>query len=252
MSNIDEMRQSAKIVSKILLELKSLTKPDVNLDMLDELASRRIVEMGATSYNKGYKPEGAEIPYPSTICASVNEEICHAPPAGRILKEGDIVTYDIGIRYKSGCGDAALTVAVGEIDNRKQRAMRYGLKALNEGIQVVKSGISVTAIGSIIERTAMINGYTTIKEYGGHTIGKEMHEKPYIPNYYDHRKKVENDRLMEGQVICIEPMITPGNGKMGLMGDKWTAFVLDRQPVVMYEAMILVKKSGFEILTTHL
>src|SRR3990167_2626982 len=116
---LEDQRKAAQIVTEVLLELTALTKPGVSLDMLDELAERMIRERGGEPYNKDYKPDWALEPYPNTICCSVDYEICHAPPRGRSLKEGQIVKYDLGVRYKSGCGDAALTVAVGEIDNRK-------------------------------------------------------------------------------------------------------------------------------------
>ena len=109
---------AAGIVTEVLLELATLTKPDVSLEALDEIAERMIRERGGIPYNKGYKPEWASTPFPATICCSVDFEICHAPPRGRTLKEGQIVKYDLGVKYKTGCGDAALTVAVGEIDNR--------------------------------------------------------------------------------------------------------------------------------------
>jgi len=247
---LSDIRTAAKIVSDVLLELKDLTQPGVSLDLLDEIAERRIRELGGEPYNKNYKPEWAENPYPATICASVNYEVCHAAPKGRDLKEGSIVKYDLGVRYKSGCGDAALTIAVGVIDNRKQRAMRYGLQALNEGIKVIRAGQKLSAIGEAIEQYSNINGYNIIQEYSGHHIGKEMHEKPDIP----HRYYPENDNvfLEEGKVICIEPILTPGSGRIAIWEDGWTAYCVDGQPVVMFESMVLVLKEGYEILTHHL
>lgn len=246
-----DQRVAAGIVTDVLLELKALTKPGVSLDMLDELAERMIRERGATPYSKGYKPEWAPTPYPATICCSVDYEICHAPPRGRTLQEGSIVKYDLGVKYKTGCGDAAITVAVGQVDNRKNRAMRYGLRALMEGITVVKAGVPISAIGRAIQNFAESRGYTVIREFGGHHIGKEMHEAPLIP----HVSYPEDDTvlLQEGAIICIEPMITPGKGVMKVAKeDGWTAFCPDGQPVVMFEHMILVTKDGYEILTKHL
>lgn len=245
------MRIAAGIVTEVLLELKALTKPGVSLDMLDELAERMIRERGATPYSKGYQPEWAPTPYPATICCSVDYEICHAPPRGRTLQEGSIVKYDIGVKYKSGCGDAAITVAVGNIDNRKERLMRYSLRALYEGISVVKAGEPISSIGRAIEHFASSRGYQVIKEFGGHHIGKEMHEVPFIP----HTPYLEDNTVLlkEGAVICIEPMLTPGKGEMKIAKeDGWTAFCPDGQPVAMFEAMILVTKDGYEILTKHL
>jgi len=248
---LKDQRIAARIVSNILLELAQLSTPGTPLEMLDEIAERRIREEGAEPYNKNYKPDWAIEPYPATICCSVNHEICHAPPRGRSLRGGDIVKYDLGIRYKSGCGDAALTAAVGEIDNRKKRAMYYGLRALHEGIRVVKAGVPISEIGKAIEKFSRTNGYTVIREFGGHTIGAEMHEEPHIPHYYD--PKYDKIFLEAGMVICIEPMLTPGTGKNAInAADRWTAFCTDYQPVVMFEAMILVRPEGHEVLTTHL
>lgn len=248
---LEDQRVAANIVTDVLLELKALTKPGVSLDMLDELAERMIRERGGVPYNKGYKPSWSESPYPSTICASVDYEICHASPRGRLLKAGQIVKYDLGVRYKSGCGDAALTVAVGEIDNRKQRAMRYGLEALYKGIEVVRAGQKISVIGEAISGFAGTRGYAVIREYCGHHIGKEMHMKPDIPHFVDYKNPTQ-EILEEGKVICIEPMITPGKGNMTIAKDGWTAFVKDGQPVVMWEHMILVKADGYEILTKHI
>lgn len=248
---LEDIKEAANVVSTVLLELKELTKPNTSLDMLDEYVARRIKELGAISYNFNYQPSWASVPYPATICCSVDFEVCHAPPRGRTLKNGSIVKYDVGVRYQSGCGDAALTIAVGEIDNRKQRAMRYGLRALYEGIKVVKAGAPISRIGAAIERFARQNGYTVIKEFAGHHIGREIHEKPQIPNIF--YKENDDKFLREGAIICIEPMISPGSGRVAISKeDGWTAFVIDKQPVVMYEAMILVLKDSYEILTKHL
>lgn len=248
---IEDLRQAAIIVSEVLLQLRDLSKPGVSLEMLDEVAERVIREMGAEPYNKGYHPAWAPTPYPSTICCSVDFEICHAPPRGRTLQDGSIVNYDVGIRYKTACGDAALTVPVGNITPRQERLLRYAKQALYEGISVVKAGVPISAIGRAVESYASRNGYKIIREFGGHHIGTEMHEKPDIPNVY----YPEDDAvlLQEGAVICIEPMLTPGNGRMAMAKeDGWTAFCPDGQPVAMFEAMMIVGKDGPEILTKHL
>ncbi len=243
--------KAANIVSDILIELEALTRPGVNLGMLDELAARRIIECGATSFNKNYHPRWSKKPYPATICASVDEEVAHAPPGLRELEEGQIVNYDIGIKYKTACGDAALSVPVGDISNKKERLLRYAKRALYAGIEEIKAGVPVSKIGETIAKSANLNGYNIIKDFGGHGIGIEMHEAPLIPNFYDERN--DDKILVEGQVICIEPMITTGNAKIGILGtDGWTAFTLDGQVCAMFEEMVLVKKNSYEILTSHL
>ena len=245
------MRAAAILVSDILLELKELTKPGVNLDMLDELVARRIKEAGAESALKGYHPSWSKTPFPAYLCTSIDFEICHGTSRGRELKEGSVITYDLGLRLNGAFADAALTCSVGEIDNRKERAMRYGLQALYEGIKVVKAGVPISAIGKAIETFAIRNGYNVIKDYSGHYIGTEMHMEPCIPHYYD--PKYDNILLKEGDIICIEPMCTPGNGRSVIAKeDGWTVFTADRQICVMYEHEILVTVDGYEILTKHI
>jgi len=248
---LEDCRRAAEIVSKVLLELKELTKPEVSLNMLDEIAARRIKEYGAESINLNYKPDWAQTPFPATVCMSVDYEICHGTPRGRFLKEGEIIKYDLGVRYKSGCGDAALTVPVGEISNRKERTIRYCLRALYAGIRQVKAGVPIARVSEAVEHEATKHGYQVIREFGGHHIGREMHEDPAVPNRY---YKEDEDRLLEeGRIICIEPMITPGKGGMKMAKeDGWTAFCPDGQPVAMFEHMILVAAEGYEVLTTHL
>ena len=140
---------------------------------------------------------------------------------------------------------------VGEhVSNRRLRALRYAKEGLYRGIEVVRAGAPVSAIGRAIEDYVSKMGFRVIKDFGGHAIGKEMHMKPFIPHYYD--KANDNILLEEGQIICVEPMITPGKAIVGMMGDKWTAFCIDDQVCAMFEHMILVKKDGFEILTSHI
>ena len=244
---LDDQRMAGGIVTDILLELAEMTKPGVSLELLAELAERRIEEAGGEPCFKGYQPKWAKTPFPSVVCTSVEFEVCHGIPHNRILKEGEIISYDLGVKYKSGCGDACITIPVGEVNNRRQRAMRYGLEALYRGIKQVKAGIPISAIGKAIEDYCIENGYNVIKDFAGHHIGKEVHEKPYISHYY--RKEDDNVFLKEGAVICIEPIITPGKVNIMIGEDKWTAYVMDGQPVVQYEMMVLVTADGYEILT---
>jgi len=250
---IEDLRSAADIVSTILRSLKSCTEPGASLRDLENLVEHQIEDLGATSYNKGYQPSWARSPYPSVICACIDEEAVHAPPAGRILKEGQIVTYDLGIKYKSACGDAAITVPVGKISNRKERLLRHAREALSVGIKEVKAGIPVSHIGAAIERFAILRGYAVVRDYGGHVIGREMHEEPLVPHYNCPKC---TQTLDEGTVVCIEPTLVPGqreDARVGIMGeDGWTAFTLSGQPAAMWEDMILIKKDGYEILTTHL
>ena len=245
-----DIKQAAYIVSEVLLRLKKLAIIGVELNILDDFAKSIIKRYGATPYNKGYHPKWAKEPYPAVICASINEEAAHAPPDNKILKDGDIVIFDLGVRYKSACGDAAITVAVGEIDNQKNRLLRYARRTLYEGIKQVKAGVSIREIGKAMERLANGRGYNIVKDLGSHAIGKEMHEEPLFSNYDN--PELENVLLKEGQVICIEPILTPGKAIISIKPDNWTLYCVDNKPAAMFEAMVRVKKNGPEILTHHL
>jgi methionyl aminopeptidase len=245
---LSDIRSAAKIVSEVLMELEALTSPDASLALLDELAERRIREMGGTPAFKDYQPSWAKEPFKSACCMSIDYEVCHGSHRNRFLQEGQIIKYDLGVKYGIGHGDACLTVAVGEISDRKKRLMRYAKEAMMVGIKKVRAGIKISEIGREIEQFSVRRGYNVIKEYAGHGIGRELHEDPTIPNIY--RREDEDVILRVGQVICIEPMLTPGNGFAAIWPvDHWMAFCPDGQPVAQYEHQILVKDKGYEILT---
>ena len=149
-AKLSDIRQAAKIVSTVLLELKELTVPGAQTDLLDEYANKRIKELGAEPAFLDYQPSWAKTPFPASVCISIDYEAAHGIPGRRELREGMIITYDIGVRYKTGCGDAAMTVAVGEVDNFKQRLMRFGQEALMEGIKQGRHCMPVSAIRKAI------------------------------------------------------------------------------------------------------
>src|SRR3990167_4195007 len=247
-AQLDDIRKAAKIVSTVLLELKQLTVPGAQLDLLDEYANKRIKELGGEAALLNYQPTWSKTPFPATCCMSVDYEVAHGIPDKRELREGMIIKYDIGVRYKTGCGDAALTVAVGEIDNFKQRLMRFGQEALMEGIKVVKAGAPISVIGKAIENYCLTKNVEIIRDFAGHHIGAEIHQEPNIPSYYD--KECDNQFLKEGDVICIEPFVTrAGYGQIGIAEDGWTAYQVKGQPVVQFEHQILITKDSYEILT---
>lgn len=246
-----EVRKAAEIVARALETLKLSTTEGVSLLELEKIAQEAIRAQGAVSYNKGYKPEWSQVPYPAVLCVSVNEEVAHGIPTDRKLKKWDLVTYDLGIKYKSACGDAAITVPVGEPLPRDARLLRYSMQCLQEGIKKVHDGVSIGELQRAMENYARLNGYSIVKDYAGHGIGFDMHEEPLIPHFYDINNP-RQDILTEGQVICLEPILTPGNGVIYMKEDKWTTATIDRQKASMFEVMLLVTKEGSEILTPNL
>lgn len=250
-AKLDDIRKAAQIVSTVLLELKELTVPGAQTDLLDEYANKRIKELGGEPVLLGYKPEWAKEPFPATCCMSLGYEVAHGIPGRRELREGMIIKYDLGVRYKTGCGDAALTVAVGQVDNFKARLMRFGQEAMMEGIKQVKAGAPISNIGKAIEQYCLVKNIEIIKDFAGHHIGSEIHQPPNISSF--HVKEEDELLLEEGKVICIEPFITrAGYGRIGIAEDGWTAYQVKGQPVVQWEHMVLITKEGYEILTNHI
>lgn len=252
-----DLKPQAKIVSHILKTLASCVEPGVRLTDLEQMAEVMINKAGATSYNRGYQPEWVKTPYPAILCTNVNDQIAHTPPSNYKLKEGDILNIDLGIKFGSFCGDAALTVPVGQIENKHERLLRYAKRTLYEGIKEVKAGVEVWELGRAMGNYALRMGYVTIKTFTGHKIGWEMHEENcYIFHYdppQDLKEKHGRVKLKAGDVICLEPMLTfkDSNGQC-TDPTGWSWRTRDGKSVAMFEHMVLVKENGYEILTDHI
>ncbi len=239
------------IVSKVLMAMVDMAKPGVTTAAIDDMAEALIKELGGTSINKGYKPEWAKQAYPAVSCININFVIAHGVPSSYVLQEGDLVSFDLGVRDSSGlCGDAALTIPIGVISADKERLRYYTKKTLYAGIHEVRAGVSTRDITRAMERYALDRGIRLNKVMGGHTIGTEMHMKPHV--YNTDEEQWEYATLVEGQVICIEPMGTFSKDQFGsLTPDGWTRFVSDGKPSAIFEHMVRVEKDGYTVLTTH-
>ena len=251
-----KMRESAAVVSSIIGLVAGRIKPGVKLTDLELYAFSLIKEFKAESYNLGYKPAWAATPFPSVLSTSVNNCIAHGIPTEYELKEGDLVNLDLGIKFNGVCGDCAMTVPVGQIENKHERLLRFANRACYMGIQQIKAGVSVADIGRAIETYAMQMGYVTNQVFSGHDIGEEMHGTGLvIPNFYSldarYIKHFGLKKLNAGQVVCIEPMLT-FKDKRGIMASNgWSLYTGDKKYSAMFEHMILVKEDGYEVLTDH-
>ncbi len=245
----------AEVVSDILKAITEKAKVGVNLLDLEKTAETLILLYGATSANKGYHPKWAVTPFPSVICLGVNDVIAHAIPVDYVLKNGDLLHIDLGIILNGMCGDAGLTVPIGEISNKDRHLLKYSLGALYEGIKVVKPGIKTTEIGVAIEHYAISHGFVVNKLFMGHGIGRTMHEGIQIPHFDILLDKPDLDNipvLVEGDVICLEPMITHKD-KLGYQDkDGWTHKTRDGRKSAFFENMIRVTSLGAEVLTSHI
>ena len=234
------MKESNYIVAKILSELKDLIKPEITTIELDRYAEKRIKEMGAKPAFKGYRG------FPYSLCVSVNEEIVHGIPSQRKLKEGDIVSLDLGVFYNGYYGDAALTVAVGKVSPEDKKLLEVGKKALMIGISQAKEGNRISDISYAIQRYVEQNGFSVIRDFVGHGIGSSLHEDPQVPNYGFPGR---GPKIKRGMVLAIEPMICAGNYAVEILPDRWTAVTKDRSKAVHFEHSVAVTNNGPLILS---
>ena len=237
------MREAGRIVAQVLDQVRETVAPGVTTNDLDAIADEIIVRKHkAIPSFKGYRG------FPGMICASVNEEIVHGIPGPRVLNEGDILSVDVGAIYKGFHGDAALTVAVGEIDAESQRLMAVTAEALRVGIAAMQPGNWSTDISKAIEAYVESQGYSVVREYTGHGIGRNMHEDPQIPNYYEPR--MGRVRLRPGMTFALEPMVNIGDWRTRVLDDDWTVVTADGKRSAHYEHTVAVTKNGPEILTS--
>ena len=231
---------AGKIVYETHQHIKNLIKPGVSLLQIDAAAEKFILSKGALPSFKGY--EG----FPNATCISVNEEVVHGIPSARKLKNGDIVSIDIGANYKGYHGDSAWSYAVGDIDDDKKYLMEHTKQALYEGIKQVKPGNHVGDIGYAIEQYANKHHLGIVRELVGHGVGNDVHEEPDVPNY---GRQHTGPLLKEGMVIAIEPMLNLGSDDIFIEDNDWTITTLDRKPSAHFEHTVLVTKEGYQILT---
>ena len=239
---IELMIVAGRIVYETHQHIKNMVKPGVSLLQIDAEAEKFILSKGATPSFKGY--EG----FPNATCISVNEEVVHGIPSNRKLKNGDIVSIDIGANYKGYHGDSAWSYAVGNIDDDKKYLMEHTKKALFEGIKEVKPGNHVGDIGYAVEKYANAHHLGIVRELVGHGVGNNVHEDPDVPNYGNRHT---GPILKEGMVIAIEPMLNLGSDDIVVEDNDWTITTLDKKPSAHFEHTVLVTKDGYQILTVE-
>ncbi|MCA9951105.1 MAG: type I methionyl aminopeptidase [Anaerolineales bacterium] len=244
---LDRMRTAGRMVAECFALLEENIKPGVSLIVLDKLVEDYIAAMGAEPLYKGYEGSSAEHPpFPGVICASVNHEICHGLPNERILKAGDIIGIDIGLRYQGYCGDACYTFPVGTVAPHVDRLMNIGKEALRVGIEAAQSGGFLHDIGHAINDYTDSQGVAVVHEWGGHGIGRNLHESPSVSHIHQASR---GPRLRPGMTFTIEPMINAGTHEWILLNDGWTVITADGKLSVQYEHTIAITQNGPEIMT---
>lgn len=253
-----------ELVSAVLLKVKEHVEPGVTTFALDAIAEVELKKLGGFSYNKNYHPKWARFPYPAVTCISVNNEMAHGIPSQRVLKNGDLVHIDLGVIDNDGnCGDAAFSIAVGDISKEDEMLLHYAKKCLYNGIKILKNGATIDDVAREVSRTAGERKFVVNHQLCGHGIGKHMHEKPdiyYAPNHYhndpenfDRYQKFLDFEFKTGMVICMEPVISTLD-KWGVVDPKtgWTYYNRYGKKSAMFEEMVKITDDGYEILTTHL
>jgi methionyl aminopeptidase len=238
--DLDSMRPACAVAGTVLDEIAAFIKPGVTTRQVDEFAARRIKQHGAKSAFLGYRK------YPCHTCLSVNDEVVHGLAGDRELHFGDIVSIDVGVFYKGFVGDTARTVAVGGCSVAAQRLMDVTEHALYEGIAAAVPGNRVTDISRAVQTYVESNGFSVVREFVGHGVGRSMHEEPQVPNFVDPKS---NQKLRPGMTLAIEPMVNAGQAGVKILKDGWTVVTQDGLLSAHFEHTVLITEGEPEILT---
>lgn len=241
---IELIKESCKIVSEVFVHIRDFIKEGITTGEIDKMIEDYIISKEAYPAFKGYKVKKKA--FPSSSCISVNDEVVHGIPGDKILKNGDIVSIDVGVKKNGYFGDGAYTYAVGDISLKKAKLLKITEESLYKGIAMAVEGNEVNDISSAIQNYVEGSGYGVVRELVGHGIGKNLHEDPAIPNFYS---SASNQKLFEGMVIAIEPMVNYGTYKVYQKNDGWTIATKDEEPSAHFEHTVLVQKVKPLILT---
>ncbi len=238
---IEKIRRASRIVGEVIQELEPMVKPGVTTGDLDRRAEELMEKKGAKPAFKGYRG------YPKVLCTSVNEKVVHGIPSDReVLKEGDIIGVDCGVIVEGFFGDSARTFPVGKVDEPSQRLLDVTREALYEGIRQMVVGHRIHDIGWAVQSRAEAGGFSVVRDFVGHGIGRSLHEEPQVPNF---GKPNTGVRLTVGMVLAIEPMVNAGGAEVRVLEDGWTAVTADGRRSAHFEHTIALTEKGFEILS---
>jgi methionyl aminopeptidase len=241
-AELEAMRQSSRVVATVLSELEPLIRPGLRTRDLDLYAEKRTRELGAVPAFKGYRG------YPASVCISVNEEIIHGIPSGRILQEGDIVSLDFGVLFEGFYSDSALTAPVGRTSPEAERLMAVAERSFFKGLEQMREGQRLSDISAAIQQAVESEGFSVIRQFVGHGIGRALHEEPQVPNF---GAPGRGPKIRPGMTLAIEPMIAAGSPDVEILEDGWTAVTRDRRLAAHYEHTVAMTESGPEILSAR-
>jgi methionyl aminopeptidase len=242
-AELERMRAANALVADVLAELARMVAPGITTRDLDAKAEKLVRDGGAEPAFKGYRG------YPSTLCASVNEQVVHGIPSSRPLDEGDIISLDMGVKLNGYYGDSAVTVPVGRVSEQAETLLRVTRESLEKGIAQVRLGGRISDIGHAIQQHVETHGFSVVREFVGHGIGASLHEEPQIANYGEPGR---GPRLAEGMTLAIEPMVNAGRPAVKVLSDGWTAVTKDGSLSAHFEHTVAVTKDGPLVLTRRI
>jgi methionyl aminopeptidase len=248
-AEIEIMRRADHIVAEVLQAVRERARPGVSTLDLDEMAEGMTHEAGAKPAFKGYQGAGP-YPFPGTLCTSINEEVVHGIPSGdRKLRDGDVLSVDFGVILDGFYGDAAITIPIGEVSDTATRLLRVTREALDLAIErAVAVGKRISDIGAVIQDHVEEAGFSVVRDFVGHGIGRSLHEEPQIPHY--RTNSGHNERIREGMVLAIEPMVNEGTWQVESRSDGWTQVTRDRKLSAHFEHSVAVSKDGPIVLSS--
>jgi len=237
---IQIMRDASRIVAVVLQDLRPICKAGVSTRELDRVAEEKTRQQGGEPAFKGYRG------YPRALCTSINHEVVHGIPGDTVLKEGDVVGLDFGVLYKGYFGDAAITVPIGRISAETETLLRVTEECLYLGIEQMVPENHLSDLSRAIQDHAESHGFSLVKEFGGHGIGKSLHEDPMVLNYVSNGRGI---KLRPGLVLAVEPMVNMGTDEVQILSDGWTVVTRDGKPSAHFEHTVAITENGPEILT---
>jgi methionyl aminopeptidase len=242
---IEKMRIAGKVVGEILENLSEIIKPGVTTKYIDEFSEKYIKKLKMTPAFLGVP--GARYPFPASVCVSINNEVVHGiPNASRVLKSGDIVSVDLGVFYEGYYGDAARTYAVGSISDTAANLLKITELSLQKGIEKALPGNRLGDVSNAVQVVVENGGFSVVRDFVGHGIGRNLHEEPQIPNY---GKAGIGVKLLPGMVLAIEPMVNEGSFEVCMLDDGWTVVTKDGSLSAHFEHTVAITENGYEILT---
>jgi len=246
------MRKAGVVVAEVLSKLQRIAEPGVSTAELDNMALRMAAEAEAQTLFKGVRNPHVERPFPGAICASINEQVVHGIPSPDVrLKSGDILSIDFGARLKGYCSDAAVTIGIGEVSQENRRLIDVTRQALDIAIARAAPRVRWSQIAGEMQNCAESAGFSVVKDFVGHGIGRQMHEEPRVPNFVSEELLADDIILAEGMILAVEPMINAGGSKVRILPDGWTVVTSDGKCSAHFEHTVAITKNGCEVLTVE-